>query len=259
MQPGPANIIECPTCRGLAQVFTLLSGNTFGAVRWTDGYLFAPSLPTPPPITRCPHCQTFFWTADAAVIGQINRILPVGYAIVPEPRIEPWAWHRAPKLRELLAAEYLEALAAGLANTLQRERVLRTLAWWRHNDAFRNLAPRPRSTQLAPARSTGEPATPGQPVWVLSAAAAENLARLSCILDPTRDEDRLAKAEARRELGQFDQAEALLLPSFRTGLQPAAEFILDLTRRHICELRELPERATEAGAVQPDSLADDDE
>ena len=241
MQPGPDSIITCPQCEGLARVFTLLSGNTFGAVQWTDGYHYAPMLPAPPPLTRCPRCQAFFWVEDAQVIGQINRPLPTGYAEVPEPRIEPLAWHRAPEIRKLSAHEYLEAIAAGAADTPQRERTLRILVWWRHNDAFRHEPQRGEGRKLTQAETEDDATASAQPPWALSIAAANNLARLIEILDVTQDEDRVIQAEALRELGLFDQAEALLTQPFPEGFRTAVQFILDLTRRRIRVLRELPE------------------
>jgi hypothetical protein len=60
--------------------------------------------------------------------------------------------------------------------------------------------------------------------------------RLLEVLDSTQDEDRVAKAEALRELGRFDQAEALLLQPFPETLQAAIQSVLDLTRGRIREL-----------------------
>ncbi len=71
MIPGPDKVIECPKCKGLARVFTLISGNTFGARRWTDGKMIAPMLPSPPAITKCQHCGHYYWISDAKVIGEL--------------------------------------------------------------------------------------------------------------------------------------------------------------------------------------------
>ena len=57
MKPGPDKVIECPKCKALARVFTLVSGNTFGARRWTDGRMIAPMLPRPPVIAKCGDCS----------------------------------------------------------------------------------------------------------------------------------------------------------------------------------------------------------
>ena len=71
MLPGPDKVIECPACKALSRVFTLRSGNTLDARRWTDGMMIAPMLPIPPAITRCRKCGCYFWLSDAKEIGQI--------------------------------------------------------------------------------------------------------------------------------------------------------------------------------------------
>jgi hypothetical protein len=198
-------------------------------------------LPTSPPITRCPHCQAFFWIKEAPVIGEMNDPLPSDDSERQPPRIVPQAWRQVLSIRTPSAQEYLEAIATGAADTPERERTLRVLAWWRHNDAFRD-----RHQEDCGCRSSlpiwkGRRSTASSPPsWSLSPAAAENLERQIEILDSTDDRDRVKKAEALRERGQFDQAEALLLQPFPEGFQTAVEFILDLTRGRIHELRELP-------------------
>ena len=251
MQPGPDKVIACPKCSGLARVFTLLSGNTFGALLWTDGYSFARMLPEPPLITRCAHCQAFFWTQDARKIGEIPNF-PSHLLAEQEPSAVPEAWRQAPEIRTLSAQEYLEALAAGAARTAKREADLRVRAWWRYNDAFRDFhledrrrasLPPPNSlvsSHIAPFPRRMRPATPPPQPWSLSPEAAVNLERLIEMLDPRDDRRRLKKAEAWRELGQFARAESLLLQHYATGWQTLVQFMLDLTRERSRELREVP-------------------
>ena len=43
--PAPPTIIECPHCNDKALKAGILSGNTFGAVSWSDGKMVAPMLP----------------------------------------------------------------------------------------------------------------------------------------------------------------------------------------------------------------------
>lgn len=254
MQPGPDRVIACPKCDGLVRVFTLLSGNTFGALMWTDGYSFARMLPEPPLITRCAHCQAFFWTQDARKIGEIPNSLSHLLA-EQEPSAVPEEWRQAPRIRRLSAQEYLEALAAGAARTPKREADLRVRAWWRYNDAFRDFhrgdrrgGSLPPPDSLVPSHIASflrrlRPATPPPQPWSLSPEAADNLARLIEMLDPSDDRQRLKKAEALRELGRFDRAESLLLRDYSVKVQPLVRFILDLTRERIRELREVPRSA----------------
>lgn len=254
MQPGPDKVIACPKCSGLARVFTLLSGNTFGALMWTDGYSFARMLPEPPLITRCAHCQAFFWTQDARRIGEIPDSLSLLLA-GQEPSAVPEEWRQAPKIRTLSAQEYLAALAAGAARTAKREADLRVRAWWRYNDAFRDFHREDRrggslsppdslvSSHIAPFLRRLRPAVPPPRPWSLSPEAAENLERLIEMLDPSDDRQRLKKAEGLRELGEFARAESLLLQHYPKGLQTLVQFLLDLTRGRIRELRKVPRSA----------------
>lgn len=41
MMPGPDQIVACPRCGALAKYTTFLSGNTIGALLWTDDSLRA--------------------------------------------------------------------------------------------------------------------------------------------------------------------------------------------------------------------------
>ena len=81
MLPDTDIIIACPFCEAQARVFQLLSGNTMGAITWTDGWMDAPMLPRAPRITRCAACRKIYWVAMAAPLGLANS----GLGIVPHP------------------------------------------------------------------------------------------------------------------------------------------------------------------------------
>ncbi len=182
---GPERVIACADCGHPALVFTLRSGNTRGAVTWTDGKMAAPMLPQAPPVTRCAGCNRFYWVADAPVLGEIESV--AGQPI-------PQKWAAARPVPALTAGELLQALDAGLGSDPAREQRLRILAWWAANDDRRPPAFEPDKvvhTQL--------------PV-----EAEANLRRLYDLLDPANPEDRLFKAEAARELGAFTAAAVLL-------------------------------------------------
>jgi hypothetical protein len=61
MMLGPDCILACPICHAAARVSTLLSGNTFGAILFTDGKMIAPMLPEMPALARCKGCGVFYW------------------------------------------------------------------------------------------------------------------------------------------------------------------------------------------------------
>lgn len=71
MMPGPDIVVACPWCEEPLRRLSLLSGNTFGAVVWTDGWRDLPMLPLPPPVSRCGACQRFFWVGRARELGEI--------------------------------------------------------------------------------------------------------------------------------------------------------------------------------------------
>ena len=77
MIPGPTMLVACPLCDHPAMYFTLTSGNTIGAIHWTDGKLEAPMLPQPPAVARCPGCGECYWLETAPSFGSA------------EPRSEP--------------------------------------------------------------------------------------------------------------------------------------------------------------------------
>lgn len=189
MRPGPDQVIECPKCRGVARVFTMRSGNTIGARRWTDGEMIAPMLPRQPAITRCRYCGHYYWISDARVIGEWSLL---GGAAQETPP----TWKAAERVRELSGPEYLEAIEEGAADTEERESHLRICAWWSGNDPLRSQGPSPvDQTQAVPARSP---------------EAVMNLERLLELLDTSNPDQRLMAAELLRELGRFDDAMRLL-------------------------------------------------
>lgn len=183
---APSEVIQCPGSEEVRQVLRLYSGNTFGAVFWSDGFRIAPGLPDLPAITRCESGGPIFWVASARVLGTV----PYGDAA------DPHAWRASAPVRALTEGELLEALAQGLGDTPERERDLRMRAWWEANAAFR--------------RAGVPPAPPGASDFLMGSPARANLEALLRLLDEGVLGDRLTKAEALRELGRLDEARALM-------------------------------------------------
>lgn len=61
MNPYFARILTCPKCGKHKEVLSLMSGNTFNAVYWSDGKMVAPMLPQVSGIQKCPFCGTYFF------------------------------------------------------------------------------------------------------------------------------------------------------------------------------------------------------
>lgn len=71
MMPGPTAIRRCSACSKLIAERTIMSGNTFGARRWTDGKLNAPMLPEQPWLVKCPHCFALVWIDEQEEVSSV--------------------------------------------------------------------------------------------------------------------------------------------------------------------------------------------
>ncbi len=209
MLPGPDIVIECPKCEVLARYFTLTSGNTFGARRWTDGKVIAPMSPNPPAITRCRDCGHYYWLSDAKEIGEIPML-------EREPVDIPSAWKKAKHVRELSESEYLEAIRTGAASSREQQLHLRICAWWASNDPLRSQEKNAvHRTQTAPPRSV---------------EAIMNLEHLLDLLDIGNPYQRFMRAEALRELGRYDDAIRLLEFDFPSDYESVVALIRSLAQ-----------------------------
>lgn len=65
MKPGPALQVICPYCHGEKALSSLMSGNTFNAVNWSDTKTVCPMLLRNSPVQRCPHCGKFYFLSKA--------------------------------------------------------------------------------------------------------------------------------------------------------------------------------------------------
>jgi len=205
MIEGPNQIIECPHCGSFIKVFTLQSGNTFGATFWSDGKMEAPMLPQPPALTRCYACRNFYWVAQANQVGELHPNITKGKQY---PNIDQ-AWVDAPEVEEPSETEYWEALQSDVADEQNEER-LRFLAWRRSNNAFRELSP-----DAAPSRSE---------------AAIQNMQKLVEMINDENPGSRLMKAEILRELGRFDECINVLDTIDEEKLNSARDQILELAQ-----------------------------
>ncbi len=58
--PGPPQILTCPHCGQTKEIMSLVSGNTFGAVVWSDNKCIAPMLPEISYVQKCANCKKYF-------------------------------------------------------------------------------------------------------------------------------------------------------------------------------------------------------
>lgn len=72
MLPGNNQVLRCPRCAALHRVGTLASGNTLGAVLWSDGRLVGPMLREERCATKCPSCGEVFVRSANATVGTLQ-------------------------------------------------------------------------------------------------------------------------------------------------------------------------------------------
>lgn len=188
MLPGPTIIRECPHCKSPFKEWTMASGNTFGAKWWTDGNMNAPMLPKQNALVVCPTCCKPVWMDAAKTLGQVDRSR---FNRETKQLIKNSTYDGDEELVEFCKAPtfetYLEALKFQGLST-DAEKYIRFRLWWLWNDVRRD---------------TGV-AIP------LTDQEVQNLESLMPLLDGAKQNDILAKAEALRELGRFDECIALI-------------------------------------------------
>ncbi len=199
MLPGPILLKACPHCSANFLLRTLASGNTFGAVLYSDGRLVAPMLPDSPRFQVCQGCARPFWIHEATDVGSSESAAGDCSESVPMATLPT-------------AEEFLAALEWGLASGPKEERYLRLGWWWAANDSERSLS--------------GDRRPPDRPAdW------EANLDLLANLMDPESPQDRLTLAEISRERGRLEEAAVLLSGPFPEELEPFAEALRALVER----------------------------
>jgi hypothetical protein len=195
MLPGPDLILKLPKSKSLVRISTINSGNTFRAVRWSDAYTYTPMLPEEPPLRVHPATGEIFL---------VSRCKEVAEVISGEKD----DWKQVPYADNPTAEYYIRALDEGLARDARESRMFRICLWWLHNH---------------PVRENGQMTAPPEEFRTNLTALLE----LIQSNEDLSDNDRLLAAEIHRELGQFDEAEALLSVPFNDPLKEIAIQILE--------------------------------
>ncbi|MGI5842660.1 MAG: hypothetical protein ACOX9B_00550 [Candidatus Xenobium sp.] len=200
MLPGPNLLKACPHCSQQFLMPTLTSGNTFGAIQYSDGKTVAPMLPEMPRFHLCRDCGKPFWIREAPELGRTDELsgeLPPDIQTARLPSVD----------------DYLEALQKGLARGKEEELTLRLGWWWAVNDPERDL----------PAQKDPPPRPEG---WEVE------LNRLSDLLDREDPTHRLFLGEMARQQGRFEEAVQILSESVPEDLQPAVQSLLALVEKN---------------------------
>jgi hypothetical protein len=210
MLPGPDQVLQCPSCAAAVLQPTISSGNTIGAIYYTDGYMDAPMFPQPAVLVRCPVCREPFLRAHAKTLGHFDRYGATMFAEEDLHAAQDPAWRRAPRVAKAADADYVPVLIRRRF-TRETEVDLRIEYMQVCNHPRRQLGPdAPRPAMSAPERA--------------------NLQMLASMLDLLNDEERLILAEVRRQLGEFDRAAAALAAEFPEDFALAAGRIQELVK-----------------------------
>lgn len=206
MLPGPTIIRECPHCNSPFKEWTMASGNTFRAKWWSDGKMVASMMPNQYSLVSCPSCNKPVWIEEAKLL---DKLKPVGCfsdsKVQQEDENPVGAIENQLKYSKTATLAVYEEALADLKSDAEKERYIRVRIWWLGNDIRRNSGV----------------ATP------LTDQEVQNLESLMPLLDGAKQNDILAKAEALRELGRFDECIALIdAPEARTKSDGYAANIL---------------------------------
>lgn len=60
MIPGNELILKCPYCQATKTVMSLVSGNSGGTIKWSDGYTIMPMYPQNAEMQQCSKCKKYF-------------------------------------------------------------------------------------------------------------------------------------------------------------------------------------------------------
>ena len=164
-------------------------------------------LPDIPALVKCPKCAFLFWIEDAQKLGEIEpcseerkRYDPINYDYP--------CWY-----------EYLNFVATHTLSK-EQEQYIRVRAWWAMNDSMRM-----RSNSEDTVKVTDE--------------FNSNLIALRGLLDDSKPEGRLMKAEIARELGHFEECQILLQAKFPTEMRYAVSLIRDLSHQRKTQVAKL--------------------
>lgn len=175
---GPPDVINCPLCNAVYQKQSLISGNTFGGMHFSDGQHFYPMLPSHPELTFCDTCNNFFWVKDIESLSNMRD-----YQGEEDPPFVRWPEQE----------EWIRALSQNIFRDNSEEIYIRTHLWWVLNNKFR-------------AEDRTRPKNEVFPEKIYE----ENLFALLRLKLAEEDQEPLLLAEIYRELGFFEKSLELL-------------------------------------------------
>ena len=197
MNPGPPILVKCPKCGNDKELMSLISGNTFGSLAWSDTYQYSPMLPRLSPVQKCLHCNTYFMLPNEK----------------PRYKEEDSGFNYSFDTGRLSFSEIKEALFLLEDSGLSKgdEIALRLEFVYRFNDAFRDFEKKSWEGK------TKENKDRNETDWKLH---RENLIKLISLFDITDNNRIPVIAEFYREAGMFEESISLI-----EGFKPDSDFI----------------------------------
>jgi len=173
MIPGADEYYQCPKCANNISRGTLISGNTVGALRYSDAKVVAQMLPKFPQITKCIKCGNIFWIKNELLVSEPEK-------------------GNADKAQFLSTNDYFEALNNNIFSTKNDEIYIRQHIWWKFNDRVR------QGKEIFLTENDEEK-------W------KQNLHSLLGLIDINKDGGKLLIIEINRNLGHFDICKKILI------------------------------------------------
>ena len=196
------SIILCPECGAKFSKMNVASGNTFGAIFWSDGSFLAPHLPQIPWFAKCSQCRTIFNVNNAEVFHDGEFPESMGAVDVDAlPEVSPLSFDCI-----------IRALSENVIKTREEEIYLRTKLW-------QNMNYHPMRGEMAVEHAN-------------SPEYRQNASILLNLLDDEDENNRLTKAELYRNLGEFDQCAAILKTISSHSLKHTVSAIKDACKHH---------------------------
>ena len=211
---------QCPHCKKLLGVFNQSSGNTFGGKYWTDGKSLFPMLIQYESLVKTNCCKKLVWLDRLDLIDKI--------ILWPREKSEAESkkdiFEKLSGYSEPEFSDYIHLLATS-SYDLNEEKRYRTLAWWAGNNIRRNYF--------------GSNRTKSYESMEMSEDEKVNIKILFGLLNEDVQNEVIAKAEIKRNLGEYGTAKELLGKVTEPDLRIYADRILELSIKNDRFLREL--------------------
>ncbi|MDR2870282.1 MAG: hypothetical protein LBV04_07525 [Deferribacteraceae bacterium] len=179
---GATIYYKCPDCGKFTKTGSMISGNNFGGVMYSDAREEAPMLAVFPEIVKCQNCKTFYWLDNQNRYGETESMLINTSKIVKRSDPELQGAYDAAFLS---VEEYAEAIESELYRNQEELEYLRRWLWWTYNDRSR------RKKDLYVTEYD-------------NAIYEQNCHSLIGLLDKSDETEEIMIAELFRNLGDFD-------------------------------------------------------